>query len=61
MSRVYFDVDRCVMCGEIVDEGRQVCPNCENTVNQQHRQFLAEQARREAEQKKHRFRRFFRK
>lgn len=22
-------IDRCVMCGEIVPEGRQVCPNCE--------------------------------
>ena len=23
------DADRCVMCGEIIPEGRQVCPNCE--------------------------------
>lgn len=23
-------IDRCVMCGEIVPEGRQVCPNCEH-------------------------------
>ena len=23
------DVDRCVCCGEIVPEGRQVCPQCE--------------------------------
>ena len=22
--------DRCVMCGEIIPEGRQVCPECEN-------------------------------
>lgn len=21
--------DRCVCCGEIIPEGRQVCPNCE--------------------------------
>lgn len=25
------NADRCVSCGEIVPEGRQVCPNCENT------------------------------
>ena len=23
------DADRCVCCGEIVPEGRQVCPRCE--------------------------------
>lgn len=23
------DVDRCVMCGEVIPEGRQVCPSCE--------------------------------
>lgn len=23
------DVDRCVVCGEIVPEGRQICLNCE--------------------------------
>lgn len=22
-------VDTCVICGEIIPEGRQVCPNCE--------------------------------
>lgn len=22
--------DRCVFCGEIIPEGRMVCPNCEN-------------------------------
>lgn len=22
-------VDRCVMCGEIIPEGRQICPRCE--------------------------------
>lgn len=22
------DVNRCVFCGEIIPEGRQVCPNC---------------------------------
>lgn len=25
------DADRCVCCGEIVPEGRQVCPQCERT------------------------------
>ena len=28
------DVDRCVCCGEIVPEGRQVCPQCENEAKQ---------------------------
>ena len=23
-------VDRCIVCGEIIPEGRQVCPKCEN-------------------------------
>lgn len=23
------DADRCVCCGEIVPEGRQICPQCE--------------------------------
>ncbi len=22
--------DKCVICGEIIPEGRQVCPNCES-------------------------------
>ena len=26
------DVDRCVCCGEIIPEGRQVCPACESKV-----------------------------
>lgn len=24
--------DRCVMCGEIIPEGRMVCPACEDAV-----------------------------
>lgn len=24
--------DRCVCCGEIIPEGRMVCPNCKQTV-----------------------------
>lgn len=28
------DADRCVCCGEIVPEGRQVCPQCENGAEQ---------------------------
>lgn len=27
------DADRCVCCGEIVPEGRMVCPQCENGAN----------------------------
>lgn len=26
------EVDRCVCCGEIIPEGRMVCPNCLVTV-----------------------------
>ena len=26
------DVNRCVCCGAIIPEGRQVCPNCERTL-----------------------------
>ena len=26
------DADRCVCCGEIIPEGRQVCPQCEGGV-----------------------------
>ena len=25
--------DRCICCGEIVPEGRQVCPSCEARIN----------------------------
>ena len=25
------DADRCVCCGEIVPEGRQICPQCERS------------------------------
>ena len=25
------DADRCVCCGEIIPEGRQVCPQCERS------------------------------
>ena len=28
------DVDRCICCGEIIPEGRQVCPQCENGAEQ---------------------------
>ena len=26
------DVETCVCCGEVIAEGRQVCPNCEEDV-----------------------------
>lgn len=29
MVRKMVDADRCVCCGEIVPEGRMVCPQCE--------------------------------
>ena len=28
------EADRCVMCGEIIPEGRQVCPACESKVKE---------------------------
>lgn len=53
MGKVYFAVDRCIMCGEIIDEGRQVCENCEHKVNREHEEFMAKKAAMEAaEQKK---------
>ena len=27
------DADRCVCCGEIVPEGRQICPQCERKID----------------------------
>lgn len=34
MSVTCFTEERCVMCGEIIPEGRQVCPRCEKLVDQ---------------------------
>ena len=28
------NADRCVFCGEIIPEGRQVCPTCEKKVKE---------------------------
>ena len=30
--RTVDNVDRCICCGEIIPEGRQVCPGCERSV-----------------------------
>lgn len=35
------DADRCVFCGEIVPEGRQVCPRCES--KNEERKYVASQ------------------
>lgn len=32
---MYHSEERCVMCGEIIPEGRMVCPCCERTVTEQ--------------------------
>ncbi len=32
--RIVDNVDRCLICGIIIPEGRQVCPNCERSVEQ---------------------------
>lgn len=34
--------ERCVSCGSIIPEGRQVCPNCENGYNQLIEKFITE-------------------
>lgn len=58
MGKLYFAVDRCVMCGEIVDEGRQVCETCENRVNREHEEHLAKMAAMETGKKRSWFGRF---
>lgn len=30
-----FNAERCVCCGEIIPDGRQVCPSCEDKISQQ--------------------------
>lgn len=32
---MYFSEERCVMCGEIIPEGRMVCLRCERAVTEQ--------------------------
>lgn len=32
---MYFSEERCVMCGEIIPEGRMVCPRCERAASEQ--------------------------
>lgn len=32
--RIVDNVDRCVCCGEIIPEGRHICPNCEGSVKE---------------------------
>ena len=32
---MYFSEERCVMCGEIILEGRMVCLRCERAVTEQ--------------------------
>ena len=34
MSITAFTEERCVMCGEIIEEGRQVCLRCEKPAKQ---------------------------
>ena len=34
MSITYFSEERCVMCGEIIEEGRQVCFRCDKLIYQ---------------------------
>lgn len=32
MSVTHFTEERCVMCGEVIEEGRQVCWKCDKAV-----------------------------
>lgn len=32
MSFTYFSEERCVMCGEIIEEGTQVCARCDRKI-----------------------------
>ena len=32
---MYFSEERCVMCGEIIPEGRMVCLRCEHAASEQ--------------------------
>ena len=32
MTTLIFHEDRCVMCGQVIPEGRMVCQNCEQKV-----------------------------
>jgi predicted nucleic acid-binding Zn ribbon protein len=34
---MYFSEERCVMCGEIIPEGRMVCLRCERAASEQHK------------------------
>lgn len=36
-DELHSPADRCVCCGEIIPEGRMVCPNCENGVQSRER------------------------
>ena len=35
--------ERCVSCGEIIPEGRQVCPNCERKAKKKQIEEMAEE------------------
>lgn len=37
--------DRCVICGKIIPEGRQVCPECERTAVSQDCPVIAKRVR----------------
>ncbi len=34
------DVDRCLMCGEVIPEGRMICPICENKITRSNNQNM---------------------
>lgn len=35
-QQYYFSVDTCVICGDMVPEGRHVCSNCIEAIDQEH-------------------------
>lgn len=58
MEQIHFSVDRCVICGSIVEEGRWVCVGCEKQKVNPPKGGEVRTAQEEAPKK---FRRFFRK
>lgn len=45
MAIYIYSEDRCVMCGQIVPEGRMVCPVCEKDVEERTAQKQSAQTR----------------
>lgn len=51
MEQHIFPEDRCVMCGAVISEGRQVCRDCERMVLEKERLHAALHAGSDGEQR----------